>query len=181
MINTIVNVFALAYAVNVAVIERQSTLWAIATANFVAVLKPALFGMLADRYGRKPLFVLGAVGAGAMVFAFFHAIGTGSVPMVFASGIILIGLFYSMPNGIYPAYFPEQFPAKVRYTGMAVKPHARPAGSPASLRRSRSCSRPVTRATGFRWRGCAWLRGPVGGRRAMFGPETHRTPDRTAR
>lgn len=120
MINTIVNVFALAYAVNVHGMERSSILWAIATANFVAVLTQPLFGILADRIGRKPVFVFGAIGAGAMVFAFFHAIGTGSVPLVFATGIILIGVFYAMPNGIYPAYFPEQFPAKVRYTGMAV-------------------------------------------------------------
>ncbi|MGU3584664.1 MFS transporter [Rhodococcus sp. C26F] len=120
MINTIVNVFALAYAVEVQDMERSTMLWAIAAANFVAVLTTPLFGILADRIGRKPVFVFGALGSGVMVFAFFYAIGTGSVPMVFASGIVLIGFFYSMPNGIYPAYFPEQFPAKVRYTGMAV-------------------------------------------------------------
>lgn len=55
-----------------------------------------------------------------MIFVFFSSIGTGNVPLVFASGILLIGVFYSMPNGIYPAYFPEQFPAQIRYSGMAI-------------------------------------------------------------
>ncbi|GAB93218.1 MFS transporter [Gordonia rhizosphera] len=120
MINTIVNVFALAYAVDVAGMHKATMLWAIAAANFVAVLTQPLYGMLADRIGRKPVFVFGVLGAGGLVFVFFHAIGTGNVMWVFIAGILTIGIFYAMPNGIYPAYFPEQFPAKVRYTGLAV-------------------------------------------------------------
>ncbi|VXB81053.1 MFS transporter [Arthrobacter sp. 8AJ] len=120
IINTIINVFALSYATSVVGMEKGLMLTVIAVANLAAVGMGPLAGILSDRIGRKPVFLSGLVLQMAMIFVFFAALTAANVPLIFLTGIALIGLAYTATNAIYPAYFPEQFPVKVRYSGMAV-------------------------------------------------------------
>ncbi|MCE0764092.1 MHS family MFS transporter [Pseudonocardia kujensis] len=120
MINTMVNVFGLSYGIATGGISRASMITTITLANLLAVLTTPLYGHLSDRLGRRPVIVVGLLGAAIMSFAFFYALEQGSASGALLTGIVLIGIFYSAPNSVGPSYFPEQFPARVRYSGMSI-------------------------------------------------------------
>lgn len=120
IINTILNVFALSYATSVVGVDKGIMLTVIAVANLTAVAMGPLAGILSDRIGRKPVFLSGLVLQIVMVYVFFAALSASNIPLIFLTGILLIGVAYTGSNSIYPAYFPEQFPVKVRYSGMAI-------------------------------------------------------------
>ena len=95
-------------------------LWVGVLANSAALVAIPLWARLSDRIGRKPVFVAGALGSGVMIFVYLWAISTGSLPLVFLTGILLFGVVYSASNGIWPSLYGEMFTARVRLSGMAV-------------------------------------------------------------
>jgi MFS family permease len=114
-------VFGLAFATSPAVgVPRDTMLW-ISVAQFaVALCLYTFFGRLSDRTGRKPLFITGAVGSAVLVFPFFSAITSGNVTYILLTSIALNGVLAIACNAIFAAMFAEQFPVKVRFTGVAV-------------------------------------------------------------
>lgn len=123
MVNTMVNVFTLAYGVDISGIDRGEMLTFISVANLIAVGALPVWAHISDKIGRKPVFIVGAVGQIVLLFAFLWALGAGGPGdtwLIWVLGILLVAGFYSMSNGVYPAYFPEQFPPQVRYSGMAI-------------------------------------------------------------
>lgn len=120
VVNTMFNVFVLAYGTTVAGIPRANMLIIITVANFAAVCFGPIAGALSDRIGRKPVFLVGLVLQSITIYAVLAAVDAANMPLVWALSIFLIGIAYTLSNSVYPAYFPEQFPARVRYTVMAV-------------------------------------------------------------
>ncbi|WP_374727354.1 MFS transporter [Haloactinomyces albus] len=120
MVNTMVTVFALQYATGTVGLDRSLMLQVAVLSNVVALIFQPLSGYVADRLGRKPVFVIGCLGCAVLIFAYFAAITAGNFFLIFTVGLLLTGVLYSMPNGIYPAFFTEMFTVRVRYTGMAI-------------------------------------------------------------
>lgn len=119
-VSTIVTVWALSFAVNTVKLDKAAILWVGVLANVVALLAIPLLAGLADRVGRKPVFITGALGSGVLIFAFLWSISTGNYALIFTSGILLSGVVYSAANGVWPAFYAEMFSTRVRLSGLAI-------------------------------------------------------------
>ena len=119
-VSTIFTVYALSYAVNTVELARTPMLWVGVLANVVALAALPLWATLADRVGRKPVFIAGSIGSGVLMFAYLGAISAGNYPLIFLVGIVMFGVVYSATNGIWPSFYGEMFSARVRLSGMAI-------------------------------------------------------------
>jgi metabolite-proton symporter len=81
-------------------------------------LVPAI-GLLSDRVGRRPLYLLGAVGVGIWGFFFFGLLEDGSGFAV-ATAISVGLLFHSLMYAPQAAFFAELFGTSVRYSGASI-------------------------------------------------------------
>ncbi|MEV4988785.1 MFS transporter [Pseudarthrobacter sp. LMD1-1-1.1] len=117
--NTFMQSFGLAYAVSVGV-PASTMLWVSILGNVLAIASQPLMARWSDSFGRRPIFISGVLGSGAMIFVYFWVISTGNIPMIFLTSTLITAGTYSMSNAIYPAWFSELFNVKVRYSGMAI-------------------------------------------------------------
>lgn len=119
VVNSVVLVFALAFAVETGIDRAMMVLVATLGQGLAIFVRP-LGGLLADKIGRKPVFIFGAIASGLLVFPYFMAIAAGNVPGIFLINLLLLGVACGLADGAYPAFYSEMFTSTMRFTGMAV-------------------------------------------------------------
>lgn len=119
-VNVVFLVWSLSFATSVVGLDRPTMLWVAVLANAVALVVIPLAAMLADRIGRKPVFIAGVVGPAVMMYPYLSAVAAGDWTLIFVYGAILSGCLYSLANGIWPSFYAEMFPTRVRVTGLAM-------------------------------------------------------------
>jgi metabolite-proton symporter len=78
-----------------------------------------LCGGLSDRFGRRPVYLVGAVGAAIWTFVFFALLDTGSFPLIVLAAVVAL-LLHAAMYGPQAAFIAEMFPTAVRYTGASM-------------------------------------------------------------
>ena len=119
-VSTMTAVFALGYATSKFGVARPTMLWAGVLGNVTALLTQPLWALLADKIGRKPVFIGGVLGCAVLLFPYFMLVTSGNTIAIFAAAMILSGIVYAAPNAIWPSFYAEMFEARVRYSGTAI-------------------------------------------------------------
>jgi len=91
---------------------------AIAALCIIAALP--IYGMLSDRFGRKPVYLFGAIFAGLFAFPSFWLIASGNPALTILSIVLAMVVGWSAMYAPQASLFAELFETRVRYSGASI-------------------------------------------------------------
>jgi len=100
-------------------LPRSVGLNAVLIGSAVQVALIPLFAGLSDRYGRRPVYALGAVSAAVWAFVFFPLLSTRS-PVVIVLATVVALVTHAAMYGPQAAFIAEMFSTELRYSGASM-------------------------------------------------------------
>lgn len=115
----LVVVFTLTYVTTVLQLPRSLALTVTMIGAAVNALAVPLFGILSDRWGRRPVYAAGALLGALWAFQYFQLMDSQQPLQI---GVAVVGglLVHAMMHGPQAAFVTEQFPSRVRYAGSSL-------------------------------------------------------------
>jgi MHS family proline/betaine transporter-like MFS transporter len=85
----------------------------------VLIVVITFLGRLSDRWGRKPMLMIGSIGLVVLGLPSVLLMRTGSVVLTFL-GLLIMGLLLVCFSAIAPSTLPAMFPTHIRYGGLSI-------------------------------------------------------------
>lgn len=115
--------------------DTKVIFWWLLAAHAVHLAVIPLAGHLSDRFGRRPIYFVGALSACSWGFFAFPMMNIGRNAIIMSA--IVIGLvFHGLMYAVQPATMAEMFPTRMRYSGGCRSASRSPRSWPVRLRRS---------------------------------------------
>lgn len=112
------SVFTVTYAEEVGYSSTASLLLQV-LGSIAFMLAAPVMGLLSDRFGRKPVVIVGAIAYAAFFFVFFPMVDAHLLWLV-TSAYVVVNVLMAAPQGCIPAFLGEQFPKSTRYSSISA-------------------------------------------------------------
>jgi MHS family shikimate/dehydroshikimate transporter-like MFS transporter len=114
------SVFILDYATRTLGLPRPTILLGVAIASALELFTIPAAGVISDRTGRRPIFLVGTVFMLILTYPYFLMIGSGSTVLVILASVLGLSIAHASMYGPMSAYFAELFGTRVRYSGVSI-------------------------------------------------------------
>ncbi|MEV0281290.1 MFS transporter [Streptomyces sp. NPDC050610] len=111
--------WALSYAVDRLGVDRTVMLGCTLSIAVITGALTPVAAVLGDRYGRRPLCLLGCAGCAVWMFPMIGLLSTGRPPLIFLGFLVAMLVCVTM-LAVVAAYLPELYVSRVRCTGASV-------------------------------------------------------------
>ncbi|MEV0981118.1 MFS transporter [Streptomyces sp. NPDC049915] len=115
----IYSLLVITYVTKMLELPDSVALTAVMVGQAVAVVAIPLFAMLADRIGRRPIYLTASAATIVWAFVFFALLdtrNTAAIVTAVAGGLLIFAAYSS----VIGAFFSELFPTAIRYTGVSL-------------------------------------------------------------
>ncbi len=112
--------FAISYATLYIGFDKMVALNAVTLAALLTTLTIPLMGMLADRVGRKPLYIAGTLAIMAFAFPYFWLVSLGSALWFTVATSVALAVCWAPITAVLGTLYAEIFSTSVRYTGVTL-------------------------------------------------------------
>ncbi|WP_313812867.1 MFS transporter [Glutamicibacter sp.] len=119
-VSTVYGTLAISYGKTIGNMDESITLWLVVAGNIGALFSQPLFGMLADKIGRKPVFIYGAISSAVIMPFYLRSMESDNTLLQFGLSLLVFSCGYAAANAVWPSFYAEMFSSQVRFSGLAI-------------------------------------------------------------